>query len=640
MKKTITNKFLNSLNANFLKIDLRADEVILSQFKEDKKKEDQIAQLKKLLRVHKKARNEDKIFESYEYLATLNEYIIEKLLNAKIKFKDTKHHIEKNLWELKIIDCEDLLMNPTLGMYNGLGTNIKFPELSTNAIYTLWANLNNHSATTGTTRVGKTYKMLSDIKQIIRARENIVVFDPKEGEKEEILTMLWDSALKEERQMDWKHISPERVDNTFMFYNFIYGLNNQEIGSMMSDLVGSEFYKEVAFDYTLAILEAYDYIQKAIDPGGVKTSDYLFREIQKARSLEHHFSKDYEFDPLNNVVTPNMIDTINSPALKDIKMEQLYYSRTLITLSDIAYYFNPDNLEALRNLVKLVKSSVETRSYKDSALRLLDKVLSTDSGFLSKVTKSTDVIFTQLTTGPIGRILNTLRCNTLRDDFFNPKKSVILLVQTSSMKYKAISSYLSKIVLKMFENMIGNVSTLDETLYRKISILIDEANAVLYPGIEDLFNKAGGIGLKLFVYTQSFADYVLKLKKDNANVVLDNINTYFLMRMNEEDSIKKAAEKVGHEQRVLPSLQFTDSLTLRSGAQVTEVSQIQHVDFTTFEIGHSVMIHYGTVFWLQHPMISLPKVKINMPESDSSKLRKELERREIEFVASLNNLAA
>lgn len=634
------NKWLDSLNQKFLKIDLRPDEVILAEFSEKYEEEQQIQRLCALLVKYKKERNEPKIFEVYKYLGKLNDYIIEKLLNAKRKYKATNNHIERNLWELKILECEDLLMNPSLGMYCGIGVDIKNPKLSTTAIYAMWANLNNHSATTGTTRVGKTYKMLSDIKQIIRNRENIVVFDPKEGEEEEILKMMWDSALSEERQTDWKHISPERVNNAFMFYNFLYGLNNQEIASLMSDLVGTEFYKEVAYDYTLAILEAYEFIEKQTDPNGTKTREILLKELRKARNLELHFTEDYNYDKLNNIVTPNMVDTINAENIKNTKETTNYLSRTLITLRDIAHYFNVENLERLRADVMAQNYTDKTQEYRESALRLINKVLSTDSGFLSKVTKSTDVILTQLTTGPIGRILNTLRCNTLRDDFFDPKKSVILLVQTSSMKYKAISSYLSKVVLKMFENMIGNVSTLNEKLYRKISVLIDEANAVLYPGIEDLFNKAGGIGLKLFLYTQSFADYVLKLKKDNANVVLDNINTYYLMRMNEEESIAKAADKVGHEQRVMPSLQFTDTLMFRSGAQVTEVSQIQHADFTTFEIGHSVMVHYGNIYWLQHPAIALPKIKINMPKSESQKLREELERQEHEFIEAMHALEA
>lgn len=634
------NSLMAKLNDKFFKIDLRADEEILNEFQINVHYESQIKELQKLLVKFKREKNEEQIFKTYEYLAKRNDYLVEKLLSAKRKIvSPSTTPANKENYSRIALECEDLLMNPTCGMYCGLGADIKNPKNSVTAIYAQWNNLNNHSATTGTTRVGKTYKMLSDIKQIGRRRENLIVFDPKEGEEEEILKMMWDTAINEERQTDWRHISPERVNDVFMFYNFIYGLNNQEISSLMSDLVGSEFYKEVAYDSTLGILEAYEFIQAATDPKGEKTQEHLFNEIKKARNLERYFSEDYELDTINNVVSPNLVETLNSENLKNVKTnDDLYYSRTLITLRDIAYYFNMDNLLQLKNTVDLINATPETKSLKESALRLLNKILSTDAGFMSKVTKSTDVIFTQLTTGPIGRILNTLRCNTLRDDFFDPKKSIMLLVQTSSIKYKAISSYLSKIVLKMFENMIGNVSTLDEKLYRKISVLIDEANAVLYPGIEELFNKAGGIGLKLFLYTQSFADYILKLKKDNANVVLDNINTYNLMRMNEEESIKKAVEKVGSKQRVMASLQFSDSLMFRSGAQVTEVAQIQHADFSTFEVGHSVMVHYGNIYWLQHPAIELPKIKIKMPESKSAKLRRDLEQRELEFVKQLDEL--
>ncbi len=634
------NSLMAKLNDKFFKIDLRADEEILNEFQINVHYEHQIKELQKLLVKFKREKKEEQVFKTYEYLAKRNDYLVEKLLSAKRKIvSPSTTPANKENYSRIALECEDLLMNPTCGMYCGLGADIKNPKNSVTAVYAQWNNLNNHSATTGTTRVGKTYKMLSDIKQIGRRRENLIVFDPKEGEEEEILKMMWDTAINEERQTDWRHISPERVNDVFMFYNFIYGLNNQEISSLMSDLVGSEFYKEVAYDSTLGILEAYEFIQAATDPTGEKTQEHLFNEIQKARNLERYFSEDYEFDTINNVVAPNLVETLNSENLKNVKTnDDLYYSRTLITLRDIAYYFNMDNLLQLKNTVDLINATPETKSLKESALRLLNKILSTDAGFMSKVTKSTDVIFTQLTTGPIGRILNTLRCNTLRDDFFDPKKSIMLLVQTSSIKYKAISSYLSKIVLKMFENMIGNVSTLDEKLYRKISVLIDEANAVLYPGIEELFNKAGGIGLKLFLYTQSFADYILKLKKDNANVVLDNINTYNLMRMNEEESIKKAVEKVGSKQRVMASLQFSDSLMFRSGAQVTEVAQIQHADFSTFEVGHSVMVHYGDIYWLQHPAIELPKIKIKMPESKSAKLRRDLEQRELEFVKQLDEL--
>lgn len=631
------NKLLDKLNSRYFKIDLRPDEVILSEFRVNKKIEDQIRDLLEILDKFKKQGDEPNIMLAYKHLATFNDYLVDKLLSAKRKSLHCSTNMKAH-WNAIANECEDLLMNPACGLYAGLGIDIKNPKLNTAAIYLYWANIKNHTATTGTTRVGKTYKMLSDIKQITRARENIVVFDPKEGEEEEILKTMWDCALKEHRQRDWKHISPERIDHAFMFYNFIYGLNNQEIASLMSDLVGDKFYKEIAYDITLTVLESYEYIERVTDPSGLKTKELLFNEIKKARMLEKHFTTEYSYDQINNIVTPNIVEQLFKLPYDKVKQEQVYFSRTLITLKDIAYYFNMENLESLRSIVKFVKPNSKTQEYKESALRLINKVLATDSGFMSKVSKSTDVIFTQLTTGPIGKILNTIRCNTLRDDLFNPNKSIMLLVQTSSMKYKAISSYLSKIVLKMFENIIGQVAVLDEKLYRPISVLIDEANAVLYPGIEDLFNKAGGIGLKLFVYTQSFADYILKLTKENASVVLDNINTYFMMRMNEEESIKKAAEKVGKLQRVMTSLQFSDSLMFRSGSQISEVSQIQNSDFTTFEVGHSILVHYGKLYWMQHPQITLPKIKIIMPESNSRKLRAELEKQETVFLMELERV--
>ncbi len=88
-------------------------------------------------------------------------------------------------------------------------------------------------------------------------------------------------------------------------------------------------------------------------------------------------------------------------------------------------------------------------------------------------------------------------------------KRVILVIQTSSLLTRRTAHIIARVLLSMVQSFVGRVLAGGGIISPPLYIHIDEASNVLYLGIEDLFNKAGGVGIWLHLMSQSYQSYEL-----------------------------------------------------------------------------------------------------------------------------------
>ena len=74
-------------------------------------------------------------------------------------------------------------------------------------------------------------------------------------------------------------------------------------------------------------------------------------------------------------------------------------------------------------------------------------------------------------------------------------KPVILVVHTGAMITREASATLGKVLLSMIQSFVGRVYLSNrQKVNPPLSIFIDEAQSLLYQGVEELFAKAGSAG--------------------------------------------------------------------------------------------------------------------------------------------------
>jgi hypothetical protein len=136
---------------------------------------------------------------------------------------------------------------------------------------------------------------------------------------------------------------------------------------------------------------------------------------------------------------------------------------------------------------------------------------------------------------------------------------------------------------------------------------MDEASNLLYMGVEDLFNKAGGAGVWLHAFTQSIADIEAELGPASARKILDNTNSKIFMRVNDPNTASYIAEYSGMVKRFSPILSLGGGITVREVEEPVvrpeHVLNLQLRDFYAFK---------GKAGFVKEPYVKItyPRVEV------------------------------
>jgi hypothetical protein len=122
---------------------------------------------------------------------------------------------------------------------------------------------------------------------------------------------------------------------------------------------------------------------------------------------------------------------------------------------------------------------------------------------------------------------------------------------------------LGKIIISMLQSFTGRVFSSGKTVTPPLSLYIDEAQNVLYYGIEDLFAKGGGANVWIHGFSQSVNQMYAMLGKDTARSILDNTNTKVFMRVPDVDTAEYAAGHFGRKKILSPILSSGGGISTR-----------------------------------------------------------------------------
>ena len=607
--------------------------------KEDKKKE--IATAGKFLqKIPNKDLTKVKITNKKQEKKFLDEYIKARKEWKKIQLaiqnepdKEKKKILEaheKSVIE-KINEIEENFYNPNKGLWLGIAMDIEDvvdnPEADIFLLYLDWKKLTNHFSVYGTSGYGKSRLFAIILRQMVATGWSIFAVDPKGGEKKEIANWIYEYAIKHNRNHTVMRIMASYPNESDKM-NPIFGMSDEEISNFCKSLtvtgVGVEssdekYFTGQVYRIALAICSATRFLEKSAfaDEDGQKVLyDRIVHEAQKYMAFKNNETETFYED--DEYIFPDAPRVANSPTQSMDDTERIDidpFNRTLITFKELAYYGQYDNLKdlydrvntaTLPNIDKNTKEGKrllsELRELKAVALGTLKPLVNMDKAKYDAVGDTFSVLMSQLAYGPIGKIFCTIRVNPLR---FKMKsdEGVIVLFEPAPMRFESVSEMMMKVYIKMFLSLFGEIGSSGKGVKRRVALMIDEAKPMMYPGIDELYNKTRQLGMTIGAFFQSKSDLKSKLGDVLADIVEDNTATQIFMKQVSATSQEEVAISFGTKKMAVNvHMSEVDTPGGRNTIMHEERPLLVSTDIDGLQIGEAVIRHYGKKYFVKFPI--------------------------------------
>jgi type IV secretory pathway TraG/TraD family ATPase VirD4 len=215
-----------------------------------------------------------------------------------------------------------------------------------------------------------------------------------------------------------------------------------------------------------------------------------------------------------------------------------------------------------------------------------------------------------LSAGNIGKIIGQADCNRFSKRVEGGKK-IIMVVHTGAMMIKDGSKTLGRVLISMIQKFIGRTySSKIGVLGTPLAIYIDEAQRVLYDGIETLPAMAGSANVMTTFFIQDIAQLKAELGEDFAKIILNNCNTKVFMRCPDADTSEYVTRHFGTK-NVLTGIYSPNQVTTRE----VEQDVIKPYDVLSLQNQDFLLLTYAGRFKGKTTKITDAKKKIEFPEA-------------------------
>lgn len=295
-----------------------------------------------------------------------------------------------------------------------------------------------------------------------------------------------------------------------------------------------------------------------------------------------------------------------------IMLAEIAGRKPSFNLNDIKNHISHEDLEQLKEQIDYI----ETREAEQLS-RDIQKILSTPADYYSKVASSLRVALTELTSGNVGKIIGKADENRFVRRL-EQGQGIILVVQLGSLLTKRAAYTAGKVIISMIQAFVGRVYSSGKNVTPTLVLHIDEAQSVLYHGIEDLFAKAGGAGVYIHGYCQSISQLYAEVGQDRANTILDNCNTKLFMRVPDAHTAGYVSEHLGEERRFSPIISLGGGLSIRE----TEETRIKHTEILNMAPREVFLSTYSGTYKGKTATVNDSTLKVKFPDLATEKLNK------------------
>ncbi|NPV51813.1 MAG: TraM recognition domain-containing protein [Candidatus Methanofastidiosum sp.] len=183
----------------------------------------------------------------------------------------------------------------------------------------------------------------------------------------------------------------------------------------------------------------------------------------------------------------------------------------------------------------------------------MQKIVNSPQDYYSKISTSLRVALMQLSAGNIGKLIGKADENRFIKRLEEGKR-VIMIAHLGALLTEDAAKVLGKVIVSMVKTFVGRMFLSGEIINPPIAMYIDEAQNILYYGIEDLFAKAGGAGVWVHAFNQSVNQIYQEVGHEFGRSILDNANTKLFMRVPDTDTAEYVAKHFGTKKRISPAI--------------------------------------------------------------------------------------
>ncbi len=335
------------------------------------------------------------------------------------------------------------------------------------------AELNGHTCIVGTTRVGKTRALELLVTQAIRRGEPVVVVDPK-GDND-LVNRVYDECHRAGRERDFKFFSLAHPDLSVPYNPLSNMVNPTDVATRIALTLPSTGDSKPFTDFSWLVLT---HVVGAITYLGL---------------------------PLN-------LHEINR--FTSAGMEELSSRLSLMVQTGIAH------------LPRWEQEQLRATSEQ------LNHLANHPGDHFRKMTAGLSPVLTSLTTGAVRQLL----CPDNRPDQITwgtvSQANQVCYMYLGAMIDRQIATNVAKMAIQDLLFYVG-LHYADQRQPKAFSVFIDEFYNVVFDGIVDLLNKAGGAGTRVTFALQTLSDIESVTDRAKALQILGNTNTKIFMRTTE-----------------------------------------------------------------------------------------------------------
>lgn len=460
--------------------------------------------------------------------------------------------------KLRELNSKGRLKKDPRGLHLGRVVDLQDENMKIKDFYLPDSERGNHLGCFGTTGIGKTKGIAYMIPQDIRSGGNVIVIDPK-GDLGLLGAVVHAAALA------------GRLDE-FMFIS------------------------PIVPDYSVKIDPlAYYYI----------TDEVVDHVISGIRAREEYFVNvaSEVTDAIVNALTALSGSKGTKPLLNFWEIKSRCSYGDLKNLLDSVANLKGHPVKEIRELAGDVSVNIE-------------QILQSPPDFFSKVSSSLRTVLTALTSSTTGKIIGKAKTNEFVRRF-EAGEGVILLCHTGSLLARRTAHIIGRVLTSMIQSTVGRFFASGRKLSRPLSIYIDEGHNVLYRGVEELFNKGRGVGVRMHFFTQSIAQMNDAIGEETAQSIMDNISTWIYMRVNHDATARYIEESTPirrYYHKLLSMAGGGLSVTLRE----MEERLVLKERVVRLKPRYYYLRASGRLYKGKFPDVSDPCVKIQFPETLAS----------------------
>ncbi len=293
-----------------------------------------------------------------------------------------------------------------------------------------------------------------------------------------------------------------------------------------------------------------------------------------------------------------------------IMLAEIAGEKPSFNLNDIKNHISHQDLERLKEKIDYIDTLDAAQLSMD-----IQKILCTPADYYSKVASSLRVALTELTSGNVGKIIGKADENRFIQRL-EQGEGIILVVQLGSLLTKRAAYTAGKVIISMIQAFVGRVYSSGRNVTPSLVLHIDEAQSVLYQGIEDLFAKAGGAGVFIHGYCQSINQLYAEVGDDRANTILDNCNTKLFMRVPDATTATYVSDHLGEVRHFSPIISLGGGLAIRE----TEEVRIKHTEILNMKPRELFLHTYSGTYKGKTAEVSKGTLKVQFPDLADEKL--------------------